>query len=164
MTVKEEFYVLNKTCPLLHVSSSNLVGCIDLLAYADPHQQCATVTLVPLVLTGPPKVENVTFANNTVKDGKIHQEVKWNALEFRHNTFQQYVIRYGVSLRSLLSRDNQRTFSSESLITLELNFNPSNITYYVQVAVKPMKKMFRGDFSDLIGITYTSEYIHIIWI
>ena len=162
MTVKEEICVLNEICLLLHVSVCNLVGCIDLLAYADPYQQCATVTLVPLVLTGPPKVEGVTFGNNTVKDGKIRQEVKWNALELRHNTFQQYRIRYGVSAR-LSNRDPHKD-SLESKTTLELNFSTSNITYYVQVAVKPMKNMFRGDFSDPIGITYTSEYIHIIWI
>ena len=153
MTVKEKICVLNKTCPFVHVSK--LVGRIDLLAYADPYQHCATVTLVPLVLAGPPKVEGVTIRNNTVKDGKICQEVKWNALVLRYSKILKYRIRYGVSAR--LSNSNPHRDSSEAKTTLELNFNTSNITYYVQVAVKSTQK--RGDFSDPIAIAYTSEYI-----
>ena len=110
-------------------------------------------------LTGPPKVEGVTFGNNTVKNGTIQQEIEWKAPEFRHNKFQKYKIKYGVTLRVCLSKDNRCTFSSESHTTLQLNFNTSNITYYVQVAVRSTQNNFTGDFSDPVSITYTSEFI-----
>ena len=100
-------------------------------------------------------MEGVAFGNNTVKDGKICQEVKWNALVLRHSTFQKYRIRYGVSAR--LSNSNPHRDSSEAKTTLELNFNTSNITYYVRVAAISTQK--RGDFSDPIAIAYTSEFI-----
>ena len=102
-------------------------------------------------------MEGVTFGNNTVKDGKIHQEVKWNALELRHNTLQKYRIRYGV--RTRLSRIDPHKDSSESHTTLELNFNTSNITYYIQVAARSTQNNFTGIFSDLVSRTYTSTSI-----
>ena len=113
----------------------------------------ATCMLVP---TAPPKVEGVMFGNNIVGNGRIHQEIKWAPPVLKHNVFQQYIIRFAVSLQALLNRMDNRIDSPESNNTLQLNFHSSNITYYVHVAVKSTKK--RGDFSDPVTITYTSEY------
>ena len=125
----------------------------------------SSVLLVDLgnmfVLTGPPKVEGVTFGNNIVIDNTIHQEIKWNALQLRHSTFQQYIIRYAVSLQALLNRNGKRTESLVSNITLPLRFSTSNITYYIHVAVSTTKIMFQGDFSDPVTMAYTSEFTYI---
>ena len=110
-----------------------------------------------LVLTGPPKVEGVMFGNNVVQNGRIYQEIKWTALVLKHNVFQHYLIRFADSLQALLNKMSNRAESKESNTTLQLDFLTSNITYYVHVALKPTKE--RGDFSDPVSITYTSEYL-----
>ena len=108
-----------------------------------------------LVLTGPPKVEGVMFGNNVVKNGKIKQDITWNVPVLRYTVFEQYIIRFADSLQALLNR-MARTESKESTTTLQFDFHSSTITYYVRVAVKSTKG--RGDFSDPVSITYTSEY------
>ena len=105
-----------------------------------------------LVLTGPPKVEDVIFGNNIVKNDRIHQEIKWNAPVLRHNKFPEYIIRYAGSRR------DQSEQSSVPNTTLQLNFSTTNITYYIRVAVRSTGDQKRGDFSDPISITYTSEF------
>ena len=110
-----------------------------------------------LVLTGPPKVEGVMFGNNIVKNGRIHQQIKWNAPVLRYNEFPEYIIRYADSERKLLSGNFE--FSSDPNTTLQLNFRTSNITYYVVVAVRPSGMQRRGDYSNPVSIAYTSEFI-----
>ena len=56
-----------------------------------------------LVLAGPSKVEGVVFGNNLVKNGRIHQEIKWNVPVLRYNTKPQYIIRY--------AEDSSKVFS-----------------------------------------------------
>ena len=107
-----------------------------------------------LVLAGPPKVEGVMFGNNIVRNGRIHQEIKWNLPVLRYNKFPKYIIRYAESRRD---RSEQ---SSVPNTTLQLNFSTSNITYYIRVAVKSAGDQKRGDFSDPVSITYTSEFTH----
>lgn len=111
-------------------------------------------------LTGPPKVEGVVFGNSMVKNGKIYQEIKWNLPVLSYNVIPQYVIRYGVTQRDFINK-SQRTFSSESNATLRLHFSTSNITYYIAVAVRSSQGQRRGDYSDPVSITYTSEYIYV---
>ena len=106
--------------------------------------------------TGPPKVEGVMFGNNIVENGRIHQEIKWNVPLLRYNVFQHYIIRFTDSLQALLNKMDNRAESEQLNTTLQLDFHSSNITYYVHVAVKSTKE--RGDFSDPVSITYTSEY------
>ena len=110
-----------------------------------------------LVLTGPPKVEGVMFGNNTVKNGRIHQEIKWTAPVLNHSVFEHYIIRFADSLQALLNKMDNHIDSPEPSTTLQLDFRTSNITYYVRVALKSPKE--RGDFSDPVSITYTSEYL-----
>ena len=109
-----------------------------------------------LVLTGPPKVEGVMFGNNIVKNGRIHQEIKWNEPVLRYNEFPKYTIRYADSRRD---RSEQ---SSVPNITLRLPFKTTNITYYIRVvvAVRSTGDQKRGDFSDPVSIAYTSEFTH----
>ena len=107
------------------------------------------------LFTGPPKVQGVAFGSNTVMNGKIHQEITWTEIELNHSTFEEYKIRYGVGAFPSTT-DPNRDSSETSNTSLMFNFNASNITYYVQVAVKPMN-MPRGDFSDPVNITYTSK-------
>ena len=109
-----------------------------------------------LVLTGPAKVEGVMFGNNVVKNGKIRQDITWNVPVLRYNVFEHYIIRFADSLQALLNKVDNRIDSPESNTTLQLDFRTSNITYYVHVAVKSTKG--KGDFSDPVTITYTSEY------
>ena len=107
--------------------------------------------------TAPPKVEGVMFGNNVVKNGRIHQEIKWNASVLRHNAFPKYIIRYADSEKKLLS--GKFEFSSYPNITLQLNFSTSSITYYVVVAVRSTGMQRRGDYSNpVVSITYTSEF------
>ena len=96
------------------------------------------------------------FGNNIVKNGRIHQEIKWNVPVLRHNEFPKYIIRYAESERELSRNFN---FSSDPNTTLLLNFSTSNITYYVVVAVRPSGNQSRGDYSNPVVITYTSEFI-----
>ena len=110
-----------------------------------------------LVLTGPPKVEGVMFGNNIVKDGRIRQEIKWNAPVLRQNKFPAYTIRYADSRRD---RNEQ---SSVPNTTLQLTFSTTNITYYIRVAVRSTGDQKRGDFSDPVSITYTGEFTHADW-
>ena len=111
-----------------------------------------------LVLTGPPKVEGVMFGNNIVQNGRIQQEIKWNAPVLRHNEFPKYIIRYAGSRR------NWNEQSSVPNTTLQLPFKTTNITYYVVVAVRSAGKQKRGDYSDPVTITYTSEVTHADWL
>ena len=189
MTIKEESYAVNRICPLLHVSAGNLSGCIvrqatltssevllnlfNMLALTGPinmhetyylilNHTCSVFHLysVLLVLTGPPKVEGVMFGNNVVTNGKIRQDIAWKVPVLRPNEFQQYIIRFADSLQPLLNKMTNRTESKDSSTTLQLDFHSSNITYYVRVAVKSRKG--KGDFSDPVSITYTSEYTQFI--
>ena len=110
-----------------------------------------------LVLTAPPRVEGVLFGNNIVKNGRIHQEVRWNAPMLRYNEFPKYIIRYDDSERELLSGIFE--FSSDPNTTLQLKFSTTNVTYYVVVAVRPSGMQRRGDYSNpVVSITYTSEF------
>ena len=102
-------------------------------------------------------MEGVMFGNNIVKNGRIHQEVQWTAPVLKHNVFEDYIIRFADGLQALLNKVDNRIDSPESNTTLQLDFSTSNITYYVHVALKPTKE--RGDFSDPVSITYTSEYL-----
>ena len=111
-----------------------------------------------LVLTAPPKVEGVMFGNNGVKNGGIHQEIKWNMPVLRHNAKPQYFIRY-VNASSRFFSDSKFEYSSESNTTLQFTFGTSNITYYIVVAVQSTEEQGRGDYSHLVSITYTSEFI-----
>ena len=110
-----------------------------------------------IVLAGPPKVKGVMFRKNIVKNGKIHQEIKWNVPVLRHNAYPKYIIKYADNHKDILKRHTQH--SSESNATLQLTFYRSNITYYVAVAVKSTKEQKRGDYSDPVRITYTSEFM-----
>ena len=105
-----------------------------------------------LVLKGPTKVEGVMFGNNIVKNGRVHQEIKWNAPVLRYNKFPKYIIRYADSRRDQIEQ------SSVPNITLQLTFSTTNITYYIRVAVRSAGDQKRGDFSDPISITYNSEF------
>ena len=98
------------------------------------------------------------FGNNVVKNGRIHQEIKWNAPVLRHNIFPKYIIRY------VGSRRNRSEQSSIPNTTLQLTFSTTNITYYVVVAVKSTGDQERGDFSDPVSITYTSEFTNADWL
>ena len=111
-----------------------------------------------LVLTGPPKVEGVMFGNNVVNNGRIHQEIKWNAPVLRHNAKPQYIIRHADDSSKVFS-DSKFEFSSDPNTTLQLPFGTSNITYYVVVAVRHTAEQGRGDYSDLVSIAYTGEYV-----
>ena len=110
-----------------------------------------------LVLTAPSKVEDVMFGNNIVENGKIHQEIKWNAPVLRHNAKPQYFIRYANDSSKVFS-DNEFEFSSEPNTTLQLMFATSNITYYIAVAVRSTEEQGTGDYSDTVSIAYTSEF------
>ena len=111
-----------------------------------------------LVLSAPPKVKGVMFGNNVVKNGRIHQEIKWIVPVLRHNAKPWYFIRYATdSSRVLL--DSNFEFSSDPNTTLQLTFGTSNITYYVVVAVRHTGEQGRGDYSDTVSIAYTSEFI-----
>ena len=89
------------------------------------------------------------FGNNIVKNGKIHQEIKWNVPVLRYNKFPEYTIRYAGS----------HEHSSDPNTTLQLTFSTTNITYYVVVAVRSTGDQKRGDFSYPVSITYTSEFV-----
>ena len=149
---------MNRKCPLLHVSAGNLVGCITRHATLIPTGSEVLVHLFNmLVLTAPPKVEGVMFGNNIVKNGRIHQEIKWNTPVLRYNEFPKYIIRYADSEDDLFIRNFE--FSSDPNITLQLAFSTTNITYYVVVAVWSAGKQRTGDYSNPVVITYTSEFI-----
>ena len=105
-----------------------------------------------LVLKGPTKVEGVMFGNNIVKNGRVYQEIKWNAPVLRYNKFPKYMIRYADSRRD---RSEQ---SSVPNTTLQLTFSTTNITYYIRVAVRSAGDQRRGDYSHPVTITYTSEF------
>ena len=111
-----------------------------------------------LVLTAPPKVEGVMFGNNVVMNGRIHQEIKWNVSTLRYNSDPRYLIRYANDSSKVLS-DSNIQYSSDPNNTLQLIYGTSNITYYVVVAVRHRGEQGRGDFSDTVRITYTSEFI-----
>ena len=113
-----------------------------------------------LVLTGPPKVQgvDVMFGNNVVKNSRIHQKIKWNVPVLRYNAKPQYIIRYADDSSRVLS-DSKVVFSSEPNTTLQLPFGTSNITYYIVVAVRHTEEQGIGDYSDLVSIAYTGEYI-----
>ena len=98
------------------------------------------------------------FGNNIVKNDRIHQEVKWNVPVLRHNAKPQYIIRYAEDSSRVLS-GSKFELSSEPNTTLQLTFSTSNIAYYVVVAVRHTGEQGRGDYSDLVSITYTSEFI-----
>ena len=98
------------------------------------------------------------FGNNKVKNGMIHQEIKWNVPVLRHNAKPQYLVRYANDSSRVFS-DSKVTYSSEPNTTLQLTFGSSNITYYVRVAVRPTEEQGTGDYSDLVTIAYTSEFI-----
>ena len=98
------------------------------------------------------------FGNNKVKNGRIHQEVKWNVPVLRYNAKPQYLIRYANDSSRVLS-DSKFEFSSESNTTLQLMFGSSNITYYVRVAVRSTGEQGTGDYSDTVSIAYTSKFI-----
>ena len=98
------------------------------------------------------------FGSNIVKNGRIHQEVKWNITVLRYNSDPQYFIRYA-NVSSRVLSDSKFKNSSEPNTTLELTFGTSNITYYVVVAVRHTEEQGTGDYSDLVSITYTSEFI-----
>ena len=100
-------------------------------------------------------MEGIMFGNNVVQNGKIRQVVTWNVPVLRHSVFEQYIIRFADSLQTLLNKRSNRIESPESNTTLQLDFSTSNITYYVRVALRSTKG--RGDFSDPVSITYTSE-------
>ena len=114
--------------------------------------------MLVLVLTAPSKVEGVMFGNNVVKNGRIHQEVKWYVAVLRYNAKPQYIIRYANDSSRVLS-DSKFEFSSDPNTTLQLNFGTSNITYYIVVEVRSTEEQERGDFSDPVSIAYTSEFI-----
>ena len=111
-----------------------------------------------LVLAGLSKVEGVVFGNNLVKNGRIHQEIKWNAPVLRYNTKPQYIIRYAEDSSKVFS-DSKFEFSSDPNTTLQFTFGSSNITYYVAVAVRYTEEQERGDYSNIVSIAYTSEFI-----
>ena len=111
-------------------------------------------------LTGPPAVKGVTFGNNIVKNGKIHQEIKWNTPVLRYNAKPQYIIRYADSLRDLFDSKSVQS----KLNSTQLTFSTTNVTYYVVVAVRSAGDQKRGDFSDPVSITYTSEFTHADWL
>ena len=96
------------------------------------------------------------FGNNIVKNGRIHQEVQWNAPVLRYNSDPQYLIRYTNVSNRVLSGSNIQ-YSSEPNTTLQLTFGTSNITYYVVVEVRSTEVQERGDYSDTVSIAYTSE-------
>ena len=98
------------------------------------------------------------FGNNIVKNGRIHQEVKWNVPVLRYNVKPQYTIRYANDSNRVLS-DSTVNYSSEPNTTLQLTFGTSNITYYVAVAVRHTGEQGRGDYSNVASIAYTSEFI-----
>ena len=98
------------------------------------------------------------FGNNVVKNGRIHQEVKWNVPVLRYNKNPKYIIRYADSRRD---RSEQ---SSDPNTTLQLTFSTTNITYYIRVAVRSAGDQKRGDFSDPVSITYTSKFSHAGWL
>ena len=98
------------------------------------------------------------FGNNVVKNGRIHQEIEWNEPVLRYNAKPQYLVRYGNDSSRVLS-DSKFEFSSEPNTTLQFTFGASNITYYVAVAVRHTEEQGRGDYSDLVSIAYTSEFI-----
>ena len=107
--------------------------------------------------TAPSKVEGVMFGNNIVKNGRIHQEMKWNASVLRYNAKPQYFIRYANDSNRVLS-DSKVNHSSDPNTTLQLTFGTSNITYYIVVAVRHTEEQGIGDYSDPASITYTSEF------
>ena len=109
------------------------------------------------VLKGPLKVEGVMFGNNIVKNGRIHQEIKWNVPVLRYNAKPQYVVRYANSLRDLFNSKSVQSSVANS--TLRLTFSTTNITYYVVVAVRSAGMQRRGDYSYPVSITYTSEFV-----
>ena len=140
------------------MSAFNLAGCIARLSALTPTGSEVLFNLFNmLVLTGPPKVEGVRFWKNVVKNGRIHQEVQWNTPVLRHNAKPQYIIRYADNSSKVFS-DSKVNYNSEPNITLQFTFGTSNITYYVVVAVRHTGEQGRGDYSDLVGITYTSEF------
>ena len=98
------------------------------------------------------------FGNNVVKNGRIHQEIKWNVPVLKHNAKPQYLIRYADDSSKVFS-GSRFEYSSDPNTTLHLIFTTSNITYYVVVEVRSTDEQGRGDYSDTVSITYTSEYI-----
>ena len=98
------------------------------------------------------------FGNNIVKNSRIHQEIKWNVPVLRYNAKPQFFVRYAKDSIRLFS-DSKVNYSSDQNTTLQLTFGTSNITYYVAVAVRHTAEQGRGDYSDIISIAYTSEYI-----
>ena len=101
------------------------------------------------------------FSNNMVKNGRIHQDIKWNIPVLRYNTTPQYLVRYANDSHRVLLDDSEFEYSSDPNITLQLTFGTSNITYYVAVAVRHTEEQGRGDYSDTVSIAYTSESTHV---
>ena len=99
------------------------------------------------------------FGNNIVKNDRIHQEIKWNVPVLRHNAMPQYLIKYANSEDSVKGPSSKFEFSSDPNTTLQLTYGTSNITYYVVAAVRHTEEQGRGDYSDIVSIAYTSEYI-----
>ena len=113
--------------------------------------------MLVLLYTAPSKVEGVMFGNNKVKNGRIHQEIKWNMPVLRYNSDPQYLIRYANDSSRVLS-GSKFEFSSDPNTTLQFTFGTSNITYYIVVAVQSTEEQGRGDYSDTLSITYTSKH------
>ena len=93
-------------------------------------------------------------------NGWMGSEVRWIVPVLRCNAKPQYLIRYADDSSRVLS-DSKFEDSSEPNTTLQLTFATSNITYYIVVAVRHTGEQDTGvgDYSDLVSITYTSEFI-----
>ena len=126
--------------------------------WVSAYQRIVTCSTCLYSCTAPSKVDGVMFGNNKVKNGRIHQEIKWNVPVLRYNAKPQYLIRYADDSSRVLS-DSKFEYSSEPNTTLQLTFGSSNITYYVRVAVRHTEEQERGDYSDTVSIAYTSEFI-----
>ena len=62
MTIKEEIYVMNRICPLLHVSAYNLAGCIARHTTLIPtRREVFTRLFNMLVLTGPIRMHETYY-------------------------------------------------------------------------------------------------------
>lgn len=108
-------------------------------------------------LTGPSKVENVTFGSTSVENNKICQQLSWNTVQLRHYQLQSYIIRYSQS-PAITSQQAARGNEQETVnkaFALKLQVPTSNTTVTVWVAARTVDN-YTGDFSDPRNISYTS--------
>ena len=141
-------YTVNNTQTLKYHKKyiHNYLCIIAYIAYIPTHPQNS--------FTGLPKVENVTFLNNTVMSNMIWQHISWSTVQL-HNDEPIYLIKYkkkrGTALKTARSNANSYT------LKVEVPTSKTGLTVWV-AAIRNKPPRNEGDFSDPKSITYTSMF------